>query len=87
MTIRLSSQFDSKFRKLLRRQPSLEISMQTALTLLMEDLKAPSLKAHKLSGKLKNQWAFWLTYKLRVVFKRKGDTIILINIGTHDEVY
>jgi addiction module RelE/StbE family toxin len=48
----------------------------------------PNLRTHKLSGKLKNLWAFSLGYDLRVVFIfEEDDKIVLIDIGTHDEVY
>jgi mRNA-degrading endonuclease YafQ of YafQ-DinJ toxin-antitoxin module len=48
------------------------------------------LKTHKLSGKLKDLWSFSLDYDLRVVFyftKDKPKKAVLVDIGTHDEVY
>ena len=48
------------------------------------------LKTHKLSGKLKELWSFSLDYDLRVVFyftKDKPKKAVLVDIGTHDEVY
>jgi addiction module RelE/StbE family toxin len=47
----------------------------------------PSLKTHKLKGKLKNFHSFSVTYQYRIVFHFKDDsTVIFDNIGTH-EVY
>jgi len=87
MRIQFSSCFKGKYKKLIAKQPKVRALFETALALLMKNFKEPSLKTHKLSGKLKDCWAFYLTYDLRVIFERKKDTIILLNIGTHDEVY
>ncbi len=48
----------------------------------------PRLKTHKLHGKDRNHWAYWVDNKIRVkfLFLDDGD-IIYLNIGTHDEVY
>ena len=48
----------------------------------------PSLQTHKLSGKLKGLWAFSCDYDCRVVLKFiDSDSVLLIDIGKHDEVY
>lgn len=48
----------------------------------------PALKTHKLSGRLKDLWAFSLGYDLRVVFYFfSPDQAVFVDIGTHDEVY
>jgi addiction module RelE/StbE family toxin len=59
------------------------------MDLLVQDPHHGSLKTHKLSGKLSGLWAFSLDYDYRVVFMfvRNSTDIILIDIGTHDEVY
>jgi mRNA-degrading endonuclease YafQ of YafQ-DinJ toxin-antitoxin module len=45
----------------------------------------------KLKGKLSGSWACTVTYDLRIIFEfvREGedDAILLMEIGTHDEVY
>ena len=48
-----------------------------------------SLKTHKLSGKLKDLWAFSLEYDLRIVFyfENNHQNAVFIDIGSHDEVY
>ena len=79
--------FNSLFIKLAKKRPQIISLLFTALALLHIDQQAPSLRIHKLSGQLKNRWAFWLTYDLRVIFERKKGMIILLDIGNHDEVY
>ena len=54
----------------------------------MENPNLPTLQTHKLSGKLKGLSAFSLGYDLRVVFYfAESNKAVLIDIGTHDEVY
>ena len=63
------------------------------LELLLENPYNPILKAHKLKGKLDGLWACCVEYDCRIIytFKSKDNSeeefILLIDIGTHDEVY
>lgn len=45
----------------------------------------PRLKTHKLSGKDKGCWAFWIdnSYRIKFIFLSKRE-VIFLNIGTHD---
>jgi mRNA-degrading endonuclease YafQ of YafQ-DinJ toxin-antitoxin module len=46
------------------------------------------LRTHKLTGTLQGLWAFSVDYDTRVIFSfLKDDEILLIDIGSHDEVY
>ena len=49
----------------------------------------PSLKTHKLKGDLSEFYACSLTYEYRIicVFLVQNETIGLVDIGSHDEVY
>ena len=48
----------------------------------------PRLRTHKLSGKLDGLWAFTVAYDCRVVFKfLNGDEVLLVDVGSHEEVY
>jgi mRNA-degrading endonuclease YafQ of YafQ-DinJ toxin-antitoxin module len=53
----------------------------------------PSLKSHKLTGKLDGLWSCSVAYDCRVNFAFKtdletsSDLIVLTDIGSHDEVY
>ena len=47
-----------------------------------------TLRTHKLSGKLAGQWAFSVDDDCRIVFEFVGeDQVLLIDVGSHDEVY
>ena len=63
------------------------------MELLQQDPFIPKLKTHKLKGILEGNWACTVDYDLRIVFDFVKDPItgkteiLLINIGTHEEVY
>ena len=54
---------------------------------------APQLETHKLKGKFSGLWACSVGYNLRIVFdfvkskELEEDDILLLGMGTHDEVY
>jgi len=89
----LSSSFKRAFKSLIRREPEIASKIEGRLELLVIDPFHPSLKTHKLKGKLLGAWAFTVEYDCRIVFnfKKSADLdyeeIFLIDIGTHDEVY
>lgn len=89
--------FDESFRRALKKRcknrPELRAKVSEALSLLESDPFTPSLKTHKLQGELKGLWACSVEYDFRIVFrfetldKAEEEAIVLIDVGTHDEVY
>ncbi len=84
--------WDKPFLRILKKwkkmHPDLIANFQDTLTQFTENPFHPSLKTHNLSGKLKGYWAFSITYEYRLVFKFISENkALLIDIGTHDEVY
>ena len=84
--------WDKPFLKILKKwkkkHPDLTEKLTMKLTLLAKDSFHPSLKTHRLSGNLAGYWAFSINYEYRLVFKFISDNkVLLIDIGTHDEVY
>ena len=56
--------------------------------LFIEDPFDPILRTHKLSGKLDGLWSFAVSFDCRVIFEFLSATeILLIDIGSHKEVY
>lgn len=78
-------------RRVLRRSPQFGDVVRFVLQTLSEDAFHPSLKTHKLKGELSGRWASSVAYDLRVVFRfvqhENEEVILLMSIGTHDEVY
>lgn len=42
---------------------------------------------HALEEPMQDRRAFWINNKYRVVYKLQGDDVLLVDIGTHEQVY
>ena len=86
-----SPAFARDLRNWLKRHPRSAASIQRSLEQLSEDAAHPSLRTHKLRGRLSDCWACSAGYDLRVVFEYTqqdgAEAILLLALGTHDEVY
>lgn len=78
-------------RRYVKRHPESADAIQAALTLLSADASDPRLRSHKLKGELAGRWSCSAGYDLRIVFRfveQAGtEAILLLTVGTHDEVY
>lgn len=89
----LTPRFERAFRRLIAKNPAMQSAIETALLHMAEDLHNPRLKTHHLSGQLKGLYASSAGYDCRIVFSRQkhpktgADALLLINLGTHEEVY
>ncbi len=85
--------FVRAFKRTIKKHPDLSKDIENILRLLTKDPFDPQLETHKLKGKLSGSWACSAGYDLRIVFdfvkseKQKEYDILLMEIGTHDEVY
>ena len=88
-----SPKFERAFRRLVRKNPALQPQIEATLRRMAENLNDPRLKTHHLSGQLAGLHACSVAYDCRIVFARQkhpktgAETLLLINIGTHEEVY
>ena len=84
-----TSAYDKKLRKFAKKRPDLRNKYLRVLRLLEADPYHPSLKLHKLHGPLSHLYAVSINYQYRISleFEIKEDYILLINIGSHEEVY
>lgn len=89
----ISSKFKRAFRKFTRRNPQLQARIEEIIVELSDDIFNPSLGTHKLEGKLSGLLSCSCGYDCRVVFaieteSESGETlVVLLDVGTHDEVY
>lgn len=81
--------FKRSYKKRVALDPLLKERFWDALEVFVVDPFAPELRTHVLTGKLSGCHAFSVDHDRRVVFKfiRGRSTVLLIDIGTHDEVY
>jgi addiction module RelE/StbE family toxin len=86
-----SSGFARDLKSWLKTHSESEQSIQQALEQLSADAHAPSLRTHKLRGPLARCWACSAGYDLRIVFEfvahEGSEAILLLALGTHNEVY
>ncbi|MBC5794796.1 type II toxin-antitoxin system YafQ family toxin [Sphaerospermopsis sp. LEGE 00249] len=93
MEVVWSSGFKRSFKKIIKKNPQLKNKIIDVLQLLADDPFTPSLKSHKLEGDLAGFWSCSVTYDCRLIFNFSEDeqllemVILLIDIGSHDEVY
>jgi mRNA interferase YafQ len=89
----LTPRFERAFRRLTAKNPALQSQIEATLERMAENLTDPRLKTHRLSGQLAGLHACSVAYDCRIVFSKQkhpktgAETLLLINIGTHEEVY
>ncbi len=80
------------FKRLIRKNPQLRPLIAKTLQQLADDPFHP-IRTHKLIGNLSDIWSCSIDYSYRLLFEfvknpeSDFDAILLLNIGTHDEVY
>jgi mRNA-degrading endonuclease YafQ of YafQ-DinJ toxin-antitoxin module len=72
-----------------KRHPELREKFAAVLRDLENDPFQPHLQYHRLGGKLKDVEAVSVTYKYRITLTvvMTEQEIVLLDIGSHDEVY
>jgi addiction module RelE/StbE family toxin len=86
--ISFSSSFKRAFKRKIKGNLEREKRFWQKLAVFQQTPFDPSLRTHKLSGKLKELWSFTIEYDLRIIFYYAAeDKAVFIDIGTHDEVY
>ena len=87
--VTFSSSFKRAFKKKVKTRKEIEDLFWEAVSIFVNDPFHHSLKIHKLSGKLKYLWSFFVEYDLRVLFQfeENNTKAIFVDFGNHDEVY
>jgi len=92
-TLVWGSAFARAFKRATRRRPVLRTRTERALRQLAEDPFHPSLRTHKLKGQLAGAWACSVGHNARILFEfvqnpvTGKDEILLLTMGSHDDVY
>lgn len=85
--------FNKSAKKFLKNNPELSEVFKQRIKMLESAPFNPLLKTHKLKGSLEGFYSCSINYFYRIVFDISTETetgiyvIILINVGSHDEVY
>jgi len=88
-TLVWTATFERVARKFLRRHPELVGLFEDVLRQLETDPHAPKLRLHRLKGRHRDKHTVSLTYSYRIVLilRLTDDEIVLLDVGSHDEVY
>ncbi len=86
-----SAAFIRAAKRYLKKHPDAVEDIRHILEVVCADAFDPRLKTHKLTGNLDGAWACSAGHDLRILFEfvdHEGDeAILLLTMGTHDEVY
>jgi mRNA-degrading endonuclease YafQ of YafQ-DinJ toxin-antitoxin module len=76
--------YSSTFKKHAKKHPHLKTKIIKRIEMFQSDPFNPSLKTHKLTGKLKGYYAFSVDYQTRIMFEfLDKDSVAMIDVGTH----
>ncbi len=81
--------YTKRAQKFLKSHPELIKAYEKALKQLVQNPYHPSLRLHKLEGKLQylHSISINLSYRITFEFIIQDKQIILVNVGSHDVVY
>ncbi len=88
-----SKSFRTAFKKFVHKNPETKTKIENTIRKMEEDIFAISLGVHKLTGELRGLRACSCGYDCRIVFfidkssESGNERIVLVDVGTHDEVY
>lgn len=87
MELSFSTEASTELKKIKHKHPQLFNNIQKKLKLFRENIKHPSLRTHKLKGKLANTFSISIEGNYRMVYTVKNSEAIFFKMGTHEQVY
>jgi len=87
--IHYTSPFRKRAKRFRRRHPEMVKRYEKTLQILEVNPFHPTLRLHRLSGKLHSLHSVSINRQYRILlhFVIKDDLIIPVDVGSHDEVY
>jgi len=85
--LRSTKLFDKKLEKIARENPNLAIEIRDVVKLMMANPNHQGLRIHKLKNDLREMWSASVKEDLRIIFMYSDSELVLVDIGTHREVY
>ena len=81
--------YNKRARKFLKKHPEILGQYEKTVSLLELNPHHPSLRLHRLKGKLADlhSVSINISYRITITLVVTDKTIIPIDVGTHDEVY
>ncbi len=84
-----TQQYEKRARRFLKRHPELNRQYLKTLQLLETDPFHPSLRLHRLAGRLADlhSVSISLSYRITLEFLIKDNEIVPVDVGDHETVY
>jgi len=84
-----TASYNRRASKFIRKNPAILSQYEKVLTLLEINPFHPSLRLHKLTGRLSDLYSVSINISYRITLELiiEKHTIIPVHIGTHDDVY
>ena len=79
--------FEKHYQKRVLKDKRLHELYKKAVALFIENPQHTDLHIHELKGRMSNKKAFSVAEDCRVIFIEDPDKFLLLDIGTHKEVY
>lgn len=81
--------YNKRAAKFIKKHPDVLSQYQKTLELLEMNPHHPSLRLHKLKGRLSELYSVSIniSYRISIDFIFEDDKIIPIDVGSHDEIY
>lgn len=89
----LTPRFQRALKKFIKGNSRLQKQIEVTLQEMENDVFAPNIATHRLKGEFEGLRACSCGYDCRIVFSIETDSetgseiIVLLNIGSHDDVY
>jgi addiction module RelE/StbE family toxin len=85
--IEYTKQFQKRLKQRYAHQPQVIKRLQFHLELFTDGIRKEPINDHPLTGRLKGLRAFSVGGDVRVVYQETDDCYLLLNIGSHNQVY
>jgi addiction module RelE/StbE family toxin len=87
MQIEFSPEVKKELKKIKIKNLQLSKKVENKLLLFSQNPKHPSLRIHKITGKVEDRYSLSINKSIRLIYLLEGETAYLVAIGTHDQVY
>jgi addiction module RelE/StbE family toxin len=85
--IEYTKQFQKHLKQRYANQPKVVMRFQQNLELFSQGVRAEPINDHPLTGQLKGLRSFSVGGDVRVVYQETEDYYLLLDIGSHSQVY
>ena len=84
-----TASYNKKASKWIKKHPQIKDQYLKTLQLMELDIHHPALRLHQLSGGLSglSSVSINMSYRITIELMIEDNDIILVNIGSHDEIY